>query len=85
MVKHRQRGAYPNSEKITRKYHYDSFDGEYHIARKYEFKDKCVKKPETKNSQITLFVETFVRTNICALRLRENKKFLRGFIFAHLP
>ena len=32
----------------------------------------------------TLFVEFFARTNFRALALREMRKILRGFIFAHL-
>jgi len=34
--------------------------------------------------ETTLFVLIFARTNFRALRLRENKKFSRGLIFAHL-
>ena len=33
----------------------------------------------------TLFVLIFARINFRVLLLRENKKFSRGFIFAHLP
>ena len=33
---------------------------------------------------LTLFVESFVRTNFRALALRENRKFLLVLIFAHL-